>query len=51
VVQSLREAGEDVGALWDELCGLVGNTIAALHGPVMEACEEAKSDGSNLFQV
>lgn len=37
--------------LWDALRKLAGNTVAALHGPVMEACEEAKSDGANLFQV
>jgi len=51
VMDELRGRGEDVEGLWDALRKLAGNTVAALHGPVMEACEEAKSDGANLFQV
>jgi len=51
LLELLREKGEDVDALWDSLVTLVGNTAAALYGPVMEACESCKSSGRNLFQV
>lgn len=47
----LQEKGEDVQVLWDKLMTLVANTVAALHGPTMEALERIDSTGENLFQA
>ena len=49
--QLLRDNGEDVEDLWSNLTTLIANTIAAMHGPLMEAWEALGSSGGNLFQV